>query len=142
MYGPLRTLAFKIMRSIFRQFEIEVIRVDIERVLGGEVLVDAMGPHERLPNLAVLVVEGHERVRRAHMWGDQGSRFQDRGHEDVAELPRLVQADVKVAGNEHGVVALLLGAHDRFERPIGAHIVEIEPLVVAERGISRRYPRH
>ena len=47
-------------------------------------------------------------------------------------MSRLVQADVKVAGDKHRVVALLLGAHDGFERPVGAHIAEVEPLVVAE----------
>ena len=54
------------MKSIFRQFEIEVIRVDIERALGGEVLVEAVGPHERLLNLAVLIVKGHEGLRHGH----------------------------------------------------------------------------
>ena len=132
MYGTFRTLAFEIMKYIFRQFKMEVIRVDVERALGGEGLVKTVGPHERFLDLAVLVADGHEGVGRTHHMSDEGSRFQGRGHGNVDELSRLVQADVKVAGDEHRVVDLLLGLHVRFERPVGAHIAEVEPLVVAE----------
>ena len=64
--------------------------------------------------------------------GDEGSRFQGRGHGNFNQLSRLVQADVEVAGDEHSIIALLLGLHDRFERPVGAHIAEVVPMVVAE----------